>query len=70
MDKNFRTWENLFEDHNTDWETFDHTYQYLALECRISGYREFSPIVRADRDLTIFIIEMKIAIVLGSVQIT
>jgi hypothetical protein len=57
MDEKFRTWENLFEDHNTDWETFEHTYHHLALECHVRGYTEFSSIVRADKDLTIFIIE-------------
>lgn len=31
----------------------------------VRRYTEFSPIVRADRDLTIFMMEMKIAFVLG-----
>ena len=54
MDNKFRTRKNLFEDHNTDWETFEHTCHHLALECQML---EFSSIVRADKDLTIFIIE-------------
>ena len=30
--KKFRTWVNLFEDHSTHWETFEHTCHHLALE--------------------------------------
>jgi hypothetical protein len=36
----------------------------------VRGYTEFSSIVRADKDLTIFIRMMKIAFVLGRVKIT
>ena len=55
MDKKFRIWENLFEDHSIDWETFEHTCQHLSLECHDRWYPGFSPIVRADWDLTISI---------------
>ena len=58
MDNKFRTRKNVFEVHNTEWETFEHTYHHLALECQIlGGNTEFSSIVRADQDLTIFIIK-------------
>ena len=70
MDNKFRTRKNLFEDHNTEWKTFEHTYHHLALECQMLGVYRVLFYSKSRSGFNDIYNKMKITFVHGRVQIT